>query len=27
VADVTLVALPPGIAWDAIEATLRAAAP
>jgi alkanesulfonate monooxygenase SsuD/methylene tetrahydromethanopterin reductase-like flavin-dependent oxidoreductase (luciferase family) len=27
VADVTLVALPPGMAWDAVEATLRAAAP
>jgi 5,10-methylenetetrahydromethanopterin reductase len=27
VADVTLVGLPPGMAWDAVEATLRAAAP
>jgi hypothetical protein len=27
VADVTMVALPPGMAWDAVEATLRAAAP
>ena len=27
VADVTLVALPPGMAWDAVEAPLRAAAP
>jgi alkanesulfonate monooxygenase SsuD/methylene tetrahydromethanopterin reductase-like flavin-dependent oxidoreductase (luciferase family) len=26
-ADVTLVGLPPGMAWEAIEATLRAAAP
>jgi hypothetical protein len=27
VADVTLVGLPPGMAWEAIETTLRAAAP
>jgi hypothetical protein len=27
VADVTMVAPPPGMAWDAVEATLRAAAP
>jgi alkanesulfonate monooxygenase SsuD/methylene tetrahydromethanopterin reductase-like flavin-dependent oxidoreductase (luciferase family) len=27
VADVTMVGLPPGMAWDAIAATLRAAAP
>ena len=27
VADLTLVALPPGMAWGAVEATLRAAAP
>jgi hypothetical protein len=27
VADVTMVALPPGMAWDAVAATLRAAAP
>ncbi|HEX8135039.1 MAG TPA: LLM class flavin-dependent oxidoreductase, partial [Actinomycetes bacterium] len=27
VADVTMVALPPGMSWDAVEATLRAAAP
>jgi alkanesulfonate monooxygenase SsuD/methylene tetrahydromethanopterin reductase-like flavin-dependent oxidoreductase (luciferase family) len=27
VADLTMVALPPGMAWDAVEATLRAAAP
>jgi hypothetical protein len=27
VADVTLVGLPPGMPWEAVEATLRAAAP
>ena len=27
VADVTMVGLPPGMPWDAVEATLRAAAP
>jgi alkanesulfonate monooxygenase SsuD/methylene tetrahydromethanopterin reductase-like flavin-dependent oxidoreductase (luciferase family) len=27
VADVTMVGLPPGLPWDAVEATLRAAAP
>ena len=26
-ADLTMVGLPPGMAWDAVEATLRAAAP
>ena len=26
-ADLTLIGLPPGMAWDAVEATLRAAAP
>jgi hypothetical protein len=27
VTDLTLIGLPPGMAWDAVEATLRAAAP
>jgi alkanesulfonate monooxygenase SsuD/methylene tetrahydromethanopterin reductase-like flavin-dependent oxidoreductase (luciferase family) len=27
VADVTMVGLPPGMPWNAVEATLRAAAP